>query len=445
MTATDNTSIRVDNISKRYRIGLKEQVHDHLGSALFHLVKSPWKNYQQYRSLYKFDEAGKSRHDLIYNADSDIIWALKEVSFKVEPGEVLGIIGPNGAGKSTLLKILSRITCPTLGSAEIKGRISTLLEVGTGFHPELTGRENVYLNGSILGMRKWEIDHKFDEIVDFSGIEKFIDTPVKRYSSGMKVRLAFSVAAHLQSEVIIVDEVLAVGDADFQKKCISKMETAGELGRTVLLVSHNMASITRLCHRAILIEDGILKNEGPADKVVMEYLSSGSGTIASKEWRDAAEAPGKDVARLLAVRVMDSEGRIGESFDIRKPIVLEMAYEVMKAGFVMLPHFRLTNDSGIPVFETLDNDPAFMRKKRPAGHYTGRVVIPGNFLAEGMVYVSCHLLTMYPNVLQFSERQVIAFQVIDSLEGDSARGDWQGSLSGVVRPLLDWQTSHAVN
>ncbi|MFZ0612168.1 MAG: ABC transporter ATP-binding protein [Desulfobacterales bacterium] len=445
MTATDTTSIKVDNISKRYRIGLKEQVHDRLGSALFNLVKSPWKNYRQYRSLYKFDEAGKSRHDLIYNPDSDIIWALKEVSFTVEPGEVLGIIGSNGAGKSTLLKILSRITCPTLGSAEIKGRISTLLEVGTGFHPELTGRENVYLNGSILGMRKGEIDHKFDEIVDFSGIEKFIDTPVKRYSSGMKVRLAFSVAAHLQSEVIIVDEVLAVGDADFQKKCIAKMETAGELGRTVLLVSHSMASITRLCHRAILIEDGILKNEGPADKVVMEYLSAGSGTIASKEWSNPAEAPGNDVARLLAVRVMDGDGRTGESFDIRKPIVLEMVYEVMKEGFVMLPHFRLTNDSGIPVFETLDNDPAFMRKKRPAGHYTSRVVIPGNFMAEGMVYVSCHLLTMYPNVLQFSERHVIAFQVIDSLEGDSARGDWQGSLSGVVRPLLDWQTRHAVN
>jgi len=445
VTATDKIAIKVDKISKRYRIGMKENVNGNFGSAIFHLMKNPWKNYQRYRSLYKFDESAKNKHDIIYNSDSDIIWALKEVSFEVERGEVLGIIGSNGAGKSTLLKILSRITCPTLGNAEIRGRISTLLEVGTGFHPELTGRENIYLNGTILGMRKQEIDQKFDEIVDFSGVEKFIDTPVKRYSSGMKVRLAFSVAAHLQSEVIIVDEVLAVGDADFQNKCITKMEKAGQLGKTVLLVSHNMASITRLCHRAILIEDGILKCEGPADKVVMEYLSSGSGTTAEREWNDPEEAPGNDVARLVAVRALDSEDLVSESFDIRSPIVLEMVYEVFRENFILLPHFHLVNESGTPVFVTLENDPNWKRKKRPKGCYTSRVVIPGNLLAEGVVYVSCCLLSMYPNVIQFVERQVIAFQVIDSLEGDSARGDWQGKLSGVVRPLLDWETRHAAN
>ncbi len=445
VTASDNIAIKVDSISKRYRIGLKENVHENLASAIFQLIKSPWRNFRRYRSLYNFGKEGKNQQEIIYNSDADIIWALKQVSFEVPRGEVLGIIGRNGAGKSTLLKILSRITCPTFGSAEIRGRISTLLEVGTGFHPELTGRENVYLNGTILGMRKHEIDHKFDEIVDFSGIEKFIDTPVKRYSSGMKVRLAFSVAAHLNSEVVIVDEVLAVGDADFQRKCMAKMESAGQLGRTVLLVSHNMASITRLCQRAILIEDGILKSMGAADKVVSEYLSSGSGTTAERQWNDPAEAPGRDLVRLLAVRAMDSEGRVNESFDIRRPILLEMVYEVLKDGFVLLPHFRLINESGISVFETLENDPNWKDKKRPAGSYTSRVVIPGNFFAEGMFYVSCHLLTMYPHILQFSEKQIIAFQVIDSLEGDSARGGWQGSMLGVVRPLLDWETRYTVN
>lgn len=264
--------IEVDNISKVYRIGLKEAAPKNFGDLILAVAKSPLKNFQKYRSLYKFHES--ELDSTASRANDDIIWALKEVSFEVKKGEIVGIIGRNGAGKSTLLKILSKITEPTFGCARLKGRVSSLLEVGTGFHPELTGRENVYLNGTILGMRKREVDRKFDEIIDFSGIGKFIDTPIKRYSSGMTVRLAFSVAAHLEPEILLIDEVLAVGDAAFQKKCLNKMNKVAKTGRTVLFVSHNMASIENLCSRAILLQNGIKIKEGQTKTVIDFYLSS---------------------------------------------------------------------------------------------------------------------------------------------------------------------------
>ena len=255
-----NVAYEVENLSKIYRIGAKERIHDSLARMALEFIKSPYTNYKKYRSLYTFDDQNLDAGD----NSPDIIWALRDVSFKVKQGEVLGIIGRNGAGKSTLLKILSKITYPTRGYAKIYGRVSSLLEVGTGFHPELTGKENIYLNGTILGMRKNEIDAKYDEIVEFSGVEKFLNTPVKRYSSGMKVRLAFSVAAHLEPEILIVDEVLAVGDADFQKKSLNKMENVTQEGRTVLFVSHNMPAINRICTRAIHLESGRIIDEGPA-------------------------------------------------------------------------------------------------------------------------------------------------------------------------------------
>jgi lipopolysaccharide transport system ATP-binding protein len=264
-------------------------------------IKSPLSNFKRYRSLYRFDDVNPDDENGAGGSSrEDIIWALKNISFKVKAGEKLAIIGRNGAGKSTLLKILSRVTIPTQGYAKIRGRISSLLEVGTGFHPELSGRENVYLNGTILGMRKKEVDQRFDQIVDFSGIEKFIDTPVKRYSSGMRVRLAFSVAAHLEPEILIIDEVLAVGDADFQKKCLNKMENVGKEGRTVVFVSHNMPAITRLCERAILIENGRMTNDGPAPKVVGEYLRAGSGSSAMQEIHS-----GPLVVKLLGSELYD--------------------------------------------------------------------------------------------------------------------------------------------
>ncbi len=430
-------AITVESLSKCYRIGLKEGIHDSLGGAMIEFLKSPLKNYRKFRSLYRFD-------DLDDDGDMDskgMIWALKDVSFDVGHGEAIGIIGRNGAGKSTLLKILSKITHPTTGRAVIRGRISSLLEVGTGFHPELTGRDNVYLNGTILGMRKREIDSKFDEIVDFSGIEKFIDTPVKRYSSGMKVRLAFSVAAHLEPDLLVVDEVLAVGDARFQKKCLNKMEDVGSKGRTVLFVSHNMSAITRLCPRAILIENGRVVDDGPAGKVVAKYLTSDSGTLASHRW-DPDKAPGGEFARLLSVCVRNSNQSLAESVDIRHAVNVEMVFQVLRPGHVLLPHFHFKNEEGIKIFTSIDHDARWRRRPRPPGLYTSTVQIPGNLLSEGLVYVSPGLLKMDPMTLQFIESDVIAFQVVDSLEGDSARGDYANNLGGIIRPLLDWKTEY---
>src|SRR5690348_9588702 len=258
--------IAVEGLSKRYRIGGR-QVHNSLRDAVAALVRSPFKSLRS-------------------NGSGNTIWALDDVTFEVAPGEVVGIIGRNGAGKSTLLKILSQITRPTKGRIALNGRVGSLLEVGTGFHPELTGRENMYLNGAILGMSRTEISRKFDEIVAFAEIEKFIDTPVKFYSSGMYVRLAFAVAAHLEPEILIVDEVLAVGDVRFQKKCLNKMQDVGQQGRTVVFVSHSMAAITRLCSRTILLDEGRVLADGPTHQVVADYLNAGLGTSAEREWRD---------------------------------------------------------------------------------------------------------------------------------------------------------------
>ncbi len=435
-----NIAIKAEKISKCYRIGLKEEMHETIAKSIFSFVKSPLKNYRKYRSLYRFDDINNNSVSNSGSNASNLFWALKDVSIEIKQGETVGIIGRNGAGKSTLLKIFSRITRPTKGYAEFRGRISSLLEVGTGFHPELTGRENIYLNGTILGMRKWELDEKFDKIVEFSGVEKFIDTPVKRYSSGMKVRLAFSVAAHLDPEILIVDEVLAVGDADFQKKCINKMQDVGKRGHTVVFVSHNMQAVTRLCDRAILLDGGKIVQDGPSHQVVSAYLYSGRKTTAERVWPDISKAPGDDVARLLAVRVKTEDGHINEAVDIRKPIRIEMEFEVIKSGYKLLPHFNVFNGEGVKVFVTVDQDPAWQSCPRPLGRYVSIVWIPGNFLAEGIHFINPCLATLNPVTNQFAEYDSVSFNVIDSIDGDSARGDWAGEMRGAVRPLLKWTT-----
>jgi homopolymeric O-antigen transport system ATP-binding protein len=268
---SNTIAINVDNISKCYRLGVKDEMSETFGATVINFLKSPLKNYRKYRSLYKFDDVDPdNEHEF-----SDILWALKNVSFDVKRGESVGIIGRNGSGKSTLLKVIAKITTPTKGYAQVNGRISSLLEVGTGFHPELTGKENIYLNGTILGMRKKEIDEKLEEIIAFSGVEKFIETPVKRYSSGMRVRLAFSVAAHLEPEILLIDEVLAVGDAEFQKKCLGKMGEVTRQGRTVLFVSHQMAAVEQLCHRVIWLNQGSVVSSGPSTEIISKYLNDG--------------------------------------------------------------------------------------------------------------------------------------------------------------------------
>jgi lipopolysaccharide transport system ATP-binding protein len=293
-----NVAISIENLSKVYRLGAKNELHDTFVGAMTSLLRSPLQNFRNLRRLTSFDFS---------KGADDILWALRDVSFQVCHGEVLGIIGRNGAGKSTLLKILSRITEPTTGCVTIHGRVASLLEVGTGFHQDLTGRENVYMNGTILGMRKREIDRKFDEIVEFSGVEKFIDTPIKRYSSGMKVRLAFSVAAHLDPEILIIDEVLAVGDAEFQKKCLGKMEDVSSQGRTVFFVSHSMAAIQRLCQRAILLRQGRCVMDGSTDAVVSEYLSYLSHGIENP-FVDNPERTGNGEITFSDAKLLDSFG-----------------------------------------------------------------------------------------------------------------------------------------
>lgn len=369
---------------------------------------------------------------------NNTIWALRDVSFTIKQGEVVGVIGRNGAGKSTLLKILSRITEPTLGFAEIHGRVGSLLEVGTGFHGELTGRENIYLSGAILGMKRVEINRKFDEIVAFAEVEKFIDTPVKRYSSGMYLRLAFAVAAHLEPEILLVDEVLAVGDARFQRKCLSKMEEVGKTGRTVLFVSHNLSAITSLCERALWLHDGKLTQDGPSHQVGSQYLGTGLMMQSETEWSDPAKAPGNDIVRARAMRLRTANGRITDVVDIREPIGVEIEFEVLKSGHVLVPCIGLETDAGVCVFVSYDHDPTWRRRPRPAGRFFSTVHVPGNFLSEGRFVVGAGVVTETPFVLHFDVNPAVAFQVVDSFEGDSARGDMGGQFPGFVRPLLKW-------
>ena len=435
------SAIKVDNLSKVYRIGLRGETNDSFGRAVFEFVRSPFKNYKQYRSLYRFSDAELS-DDYV---GEDILWALKDVSFSVGQGEVVGIIGVNGAGKSTLLKVVSNITPPTMGKITIRGRVSSLLEVGTGFHPELTGRENVYLNGTILGMRKLEVDRKFDEIVDFAGVDKFLDTPVKRYSMGMRVRLAFAVAAHLEPEILIIDEVLAVGDAEFQKKCLSKMEDVGKEGRTVLFVSHNMAAITRLCPRGILLSAGSVIADGDTHAVVSSYLTSGLGSVAARDWPDVGDAPGDDSVRLRSLRVTDGEGNVSEGFDIRYPIGLVMEYDVLQDGHVLMPYFSLTNEEGVTVFSTIDQDMKWHTNARVPGRYVSTAWIPGNLLGEGMMYVQAAMRTKHRKYRPIQMADAVAFNVVDKMEEGSARGEWVGRLGGAVRPKLDWTTKYVSN
>lgn len=415
-------SVQVNGLSKMYRIGARKQRYVTLRERIAAKISSLFDNQS---------DQGPS--------DSSM-WALKDVTFGVKQGEVVGIIGRNGAGKSTLLKLLSRITAPTHGRIEINGRVSSLLEVGTGFSAELTGRENVYLNGTILGMKRSEVTSKFDEIVAFSGVEQFIDTPVKRYSSGMYLRLAFAVAAHLQPEILIVDEVLAVGDADFQKKCLGKMEGVADQGRTIFFVSHNMQAITRLCKRVIYLEDGQLRLDGSPHDVVKGYLHSGLGTMAIREWLDPVKAPKSDVARLWAVRVRTEEGQYSDNVDIRRPVGIEIEYEVLKPGCKFRGAIDVCNDEGVLLFIALEQDPIWRKRVRPPGRYRSIAWIPGNYLAEGTMIVNVALDTVEPYEWQFKVRQAVAFHVTDSTDGDSARGDYAGEFPGLVRPLLKWDT-----
>ena len=425
-------AIRAEGLAKQYHIGaLQKGGAKSLRESVMHLCAAP------FRRASRALRGGSDVPDHM-----EALWALKDASFEIRQGEVVGLIGRNGAGKSTLLKILSRITEPSRGYADIHGRIGSLLEVGTGFHAELTGRENVFLSGAILGMRKAEIQRKFDEIIEFAQIERFLDTPVKHYSTGMYVRLGFAVAAHLEPEILLIDEVLAVGDARFQKKCLNKMEDVAHGGRTVIFVSHNMAAVTRICRRAILLDEGQVVKEGPAHQVVSGYLMGDEGTTACREWLDAKAAPGGHICRLRAARIRTPEGATTEAVDIRRSVGVEIEFDVLEPGHVLLPHFYLWNEEGVQVLGSIDLDPVWRRRPRPNGRYVSTGWIPGNFLNEGTILVDVAVIAIEPTVQQIYERSIVGFQVIGSLDGDTARGDWAGVMSGAVRPVFEWTTRH---
>ena len=370
------------------------------------------------------------------------IWALDDVSFEVQQGEVVGFIGRNGAGKSTLLKILTRITPPTRGRAELRGRVGSILEVGTGFHSELTGRENIYLNGAILGMNRREISRKLPQIIEFSGVEKFMDTPVKRYSSGMYVRLAFAVAAHLDPEVLIIDEVLAVGDYEFQQRCMGRIEDISKSGRTVIFVSHDMQAVSRLCDRAYWLELGRVQQSGMGKEVVASYLQAQAGAGAQKSWTDVESAPGSAIVKLTSARIVDENGQTVDLIDVRKPVGIEIGFAVLRPGTVLFPKIKLNDARGDIAFNALDTDERWREPAIP-GEYISTAWIPANLLNEGMMSVDIGIASLgAPKLLMhFNFPSVLTFHVQDPGKGDSAKGLFTGQVRGAVRPLLEWTHS----
>jgi lipopolysaccharide transport system ATP-binding protein len=427
----DSTDIilKAENISKQYRLGT-------VGTGtISHDLNRWWAGVRGKEDPYMKVGSVNERNK---KADSSYVWALKEINFEVKRGEVLGIIGKNGAGKSTLLKILSRVTSPTTGEIKTKGRIASLLEVGTGFHPEMTGRENVYLNGAILGMTKKEIKSKLDEIISFSGCERYIDTPVKRYSSGMTVRLAFAVAAHLEPDILVIDEVLAVGDAEFQKKAIGKMQdiSQGE-GRTVLFVSHNMDSIMRLCTSAILMKDGrIIKND-KVSHVIDTYLSTEFGANSHKAWD---RNNGNDIVRILSIGAHNQDFRKKDNFKITEKIGITVTFEVLESGHKIHSAFNFFNSSGVNIFDSHESNTLLYHEKKQAGIYEATVWIYENIFSEGVIVVGVALVTHDPFKVHFHEKDAIALNIVEDLLNSPTRGDYVGRLPGIVRPNLKWES-----
>lgn len=404
---TQNVAIKIEGLGKSYRLGQPKS------GDLRSSISQKFKNF-------------------FLNNEQNIFWALKDVSFDVERGKAIGIVGKNGAGKSTLLKILSRITYPTNGGFELFGRVSSLLEVGTGFHPELSGRENIFLNGTILGMKRKEIKSKLDEIIDFSGVETFLDTPVKHYSSGMTVRLAFAVAAHLDPEILIVDEVLAVGDAEFQKKCLGKMsEVTKSEGRTVLFVSHNMNAIKSLCDEAVLLDKGGITMSGSSGDVVTTYMSEVMEACTKKIWD--INHPGDEFARLLMARVVDSNGTDLAYIENTINFFVEIEYEVLKEGNYPIPNIHVFTEDGIRV---LVSSPPKHDVDFRKGINRLRVEVPSNLLNVGKYSLHVALSSMNPVIVHAFAEHALNFEVNEDLT--SRESDFRGTIPGVIRPSLNW-------
>jgi lipopolysaccharide transport system ATP-binding protein len=418
----NDIAIKVENLGKQYKIGGEVDRYRTLRDSIADAIRLPVNIMR-----------GEMR-----SHSNNTIWALDDVSFEVKKGDVLGVIGRNGAGKSTLLKILSRVTEPSAGFAEIHGRVGSLLEVGTGFHPELTGRENIYLNGAILGMKRAEIERKFDEIIDFSGVEKFIDTPVKRYSSGMYLRLAFAVAAHMEPEILVVDEVLAVGDAEFQRKCLGKMSDVASQGRTVLFVSHNMSAILRLTQETIILEKGKLVMRAPSQQAVDYYLTSGFAQTGEHYWQ-LDEVPSDSAPfRPIALRVRNSPGQVVDTIRSIEPATIEIEYSLETALTGLRVGIYLMSTHGEHIFTSFDTDDQSQYEEhgsRPAGRYVSRCTIPADFLNEGRYIIGVNA-SIFRVRRYFQDEYALAFTV----DASGAPGmQWLEPRLGAVRPRLDWQ------
>ncbi len=415
----NNYAIQVENLGKAYKIGGPEIKYRTLRETIAENFKSTF------------------RHLRTGTRAKETIWALRNVSFDVRQGQVLGVIGRNGAGKSTLLKLLARVAEPTEGRAVIHGRVGSLLEVGTGFHPELTGRENIYLNGAILGMKRAEIQRKFDEMVAFAEVEKFIDTPVKRYSSGMYLRLAFAVAAHLEPEILVVDEVLAVGDAEFQRKCLGKMSAVAHEGRTVLFVSHNMSAILRLTEESIVLEKGQLVMREESQKAVDYYLSQGYSQEGQRIWRPEEIPADAHPFTPLAIRILNSRGDVVDSMRSTEKAFVEIEYLLKTDVKDLRVGIYLNSMRGELIFTSFDTDDPLMferMKKRKKGQYVSRCVIPADTLNEGRHVVGINASTFRVKRF-FQDEQAISFTV----EGTGAPGSqWAEQRHGSIRPKLTW-------
>jgi lipopolysaccharide transport system ATP-binding protein len=392
-------------------------------------------------------------------------WALKDISFEIKQGETIGIIGANGAGKSTLLKIISRITAPTTGLVRITGRVGSLLEVGTGFHPQLTGRDNVYLNGAILGMTRSEVKSKFDDIVSFAGLEQFIDTPVKRYSSGMYVRLAFSVAAFLEPEILIIDEVLSVGDLQFQDQCVQRMKEIINDGRTLLFVSHGAGLAREVCGRAVFLKHGAMIFDGDVDEAFAAYADStkpesdnsheqtrvepepaSKESTGIKKWQDLSTAPGDETVKLQAVRVVDYYGRTVDIVSTAQSLTIEIEFIVLKGGRFLQPTLQLVDDIGNTLFWSTDTDPELRRKPREKGSFKSSMFIPHDFLAPGTIIVHVGVVQIaHEFVNHANATDVLSISVIDDPSENSVRGGYNGPIPGLIRPRMKWTTTKLIS
>ncbi len=416
---SDQYSVEVSHIGKRYKIGSMPTMYRTFRETLADRLKR-----------FRNPQSGENQ--------AETFWALDDISFKVKEGQALGIIGRNGAGKSTLLKILSRVTDPTVGSAKIHGRVGSLLEVGTGFHPELTGRENIFLNGAILGMKNQEISSKLDEIIAFSEVERFIDTPVKRYSSGMYLRLAFAVAAHLEPEVLVVDEVLAVGDAEFQRKCLGKMTDVANAGRTVLFVSHNMSAILRLTSETVVLEKGRLVMQSPTPEAVDYYLSHGFSQGGERSWR-ADEVP-SDAAPFVpaSLKILNPQGIVSDTVRSTEPFQIEFTYRLDGAITGLRVGFYLISTRGEFVFTSFDSDDPEKFETfgtRGPGTYRSRCTVPADLLNDGRFVVGVNA-SSFRIKRYFHDEQALTFNV----DGTGAPGSqWAESRTGLIRPKLNWE------